>query len=294
SAGENGKPGLPGYSGGNLKIIYDNIYNENLIVISDGGQGGPGQDGGDGVDGQNGADALPHEVHSDCSLNEMYCTNVINSEAPRLPNRVIEALGGCNEDLLKSCYLTRIIVWEDNGVVKKSSRYHARNGSPGQAGGNSGKPGKGGNGGRSGQNKMMSVKSPTFKWWTSNIFGPVGVDGKPGIPGQGGKIGNGIERGFFIQQLRGIALAFTFGGGDVYEMAQESEVIPSYGWAISGSITRELNIEGIQFSKESPMDLYGSENLYMKFINDLSVKFINSRFNQQTFFINFKLKCLSA
>ncbi|CAF1003742.1 unnamed protein product, partial [Brachionus calyciflorus] len=43
--GADGKPGLPGYNGGNLKVIYGHIYNdENLNFVSTGGQGGPGQD----------------------------------------------------------------------------------------------------------------------------------------------------------------------------------------------------------------------------------------------------------
>ena len=46
SAGDNGKPGLPGYNVGNLKVIYGRIYyEENLNFVSVGGQGGPGQDG---------------------------------------------------------------------------------------------------------------------------------------------------------------------------------------------------------------------------------------------------------
>jgi hypothetical protein len=40
------KPGLPGYNGGNLVIIADEILNStNLKFISDGGVGGPGQQG---------------------------------------------------------------------------------------------------------------------------------------------------------------------------------------------------------------------------------------------------------
>lgn len=45
-AGNNGKPGLPGYNGGNLFILADLITNvDNLKFVSVGGEGGPGQNG---------------------------------------------------------------------------------------------------------------------------------------------------------------------------------------------------------------------------------------------------------
>ncbi|CAF1104666.1 unnamed protein product, partial [Brachionus calyciflorus] len=293
SAGENGKPGLPGYNGGNLKVIYGRIYNdENLKFVSLGGQGGPGQNGGDGAHGQDGADALAEDITADCALNEMLCSGVLHAEVPRYPMKPLIEMFGCRKHLLESCYLTKIQVWEDSGVVKKSSRYHARNGKPGQVGGNSGKPGKGGNPGRSGQSNLVSANNHFFKWSNSNEFVAVGLDGKTGSPAQGGKNGNGIERAYFILQLRGIALVFSFGAGDVYQLASESVIIPSYVYAPSGSLMTELNEEGIQYSKESAVDFYGSEKLYMKFLNDSNEKFINSRINQQTFYINFKLKFL--
>ncbi|CAF1097416.1 unnamed protein product, partial [Brachionus calyciflorus] len=213
---------------------------------------------GDGDNGKNGVDALAEDITEDCSLNEILCTGVIYAEAPRYPKQRIEQLG-CRKYLLESCYLTKITVWEDSGVVKKSTRYHARNGSPGQNGGNSGKPGKGGNPGRSGQSYLISVNNHRFKWSNSSLFGAVGLDGKPGKPGQGGKNGNGIERGFFILQLRGIALVFSFGAGDVHALAGESEIIPSDVFAPSGSITKELNEERKQYSKESAVDLVSSQ-----------------------------------
>ena len=44
--GDNGKPGLPGYNGGNLFAFSDIAINyENFNFISNGGQGGPGQNG---------------------------------------------------------------------------------------------------------------------------------------------------------------------------------------------------------------------------------------------------------
>jgi energy-coupling factor transporter ATP-binding protein EcfA2 len=44
--GMDGKPGLPGYNGGNFVIVADEIYDsKNLIFISNGGPGGPGQRG---------------------------------------------------------------------------------------------------------------------------------------------------------------------------------------------------------------------------------------------------------
>jgi hypothetical protein len=44
--GKDGKPGLPGYNGGNLLIISNDSVNTNdLIFISNGGMGGPGQHG---------------------------------------------------------------------------------------------------------------------------------------------------------------------------------------------------------------------------------------------------------
>ena len=44
---ENGKPGKPGYNGGNLIIITDNVVGSQskLNFISNGGKGGRGQNG---------------------------------------------------------------------------------------------------------------------------------------------------------------------------------------------------------------------------------------------------------
>jgi GTPase SAR1 family protein len=56
--GNDGKPGLPGFSGGNfLGIGNEFIGLDKLTIISNGGRGGPGQNGGDGADGKQGLDA---------------------------------------------------------------------------------------------------------------------------------------------------------------------------------------------------------------------------------------------
>jgi hypothetical protein len=44
--GKDGQPGLPGYNGGNLFIVSDEILKFDFInFISNGGIGGPGQNG---------------------------------------------------------------------------------------------------------------------------------------------------------------------------------------------------------------------------------------------------------
>lgn len=53
-----GKRGLPGESGGNVRVIYNEIFNaENWTIVSNGGRGNGGQDGQDGKTGKDGEDA---------------------------------------------------------------------------------------------------------------------------------------------------------------------------------------------------------------------------------------------
>ncbi|CAF0960078.1 unnamed protein product [Brachionus calyciflorus] len=279
-AGENGKPGLPGFNAGYFKVFADKIVNEeNMIFVSTGGQGGTGQQGGDGTEGKTGVDVLASEVDEHCTYNELSCNNILGQEIP-IKGHMYRA---CDVNLLSECFLVRVDVHHDDAGMKKSSRYYQKNGGKGLAGGASGKPGKGGYPGYGGNAFLMTSNS--FKTY-NGLTGSNGNNGAPGNPGLGGKDGNGMRRAFFIQKMKELAAIFSLGialAGNQHHMAPETEIIQSNSRGPSGVLTTELNEEGIQKASQSVLEFYERETDYFKFMNEVNLQFKNSKLIERVF-----------
>ncbi|XP_065209467.1 uncharacterized protein LOC135837947 [Planococcus citri] len=178
--GFNGKPGLPGKSGGHFVGIWETFINfPDFSVSVNGGQGGPGQDGGNGACGCNGEDAYDDitEIRGICS------------EKCNLPPSI------CN--IKSNNHTITLDLYENNFEVEGNKTERGclcvLEGKEGHVGGDGGDGGKGGLGGYPGE----AIFIPLLPQNTTNIqvemkTEPNGLDGRGGQGGSGGKFGKNL------------------------------------------------------------------------------------------------------
>ncbi|XP_065208849.1 uncharacterized protein LOC135837485 [Planococcus citri] len=162
--GRDGKPGLPGTSGGSFVGIGETVINLQQLTISvNGGQGGPGQDGGDGAYGRSGEDA-----YSDIDESRS-CSCICDSTTSR------------NHEIIY------------NQPVSGGREYILA-GKRGNTGGSGGNGGEGGVGGYPGDVTFNFLSSSnTTKVQIEMKTGHKGADGKGGKGGHGGEFGRNLH-----------------------------------------------------------------------------------------------------
>ncbi|XP_065209628.1 uncharacterized protein LOC135838037 [Planococcus citri] len=178
--GFNGKPGLPGKSGGHFVGIWETFINLSDFSVSvNGGQGGPGQDGGDGASGRNGDDAYDDitETRGTCSAKYNPPPCICNAKSS---NHTITL------DLYENKY-------EVEGNKTESGRRYILEGKEGHVGGDGGDGGRGGVGGDPGE----AIFIPLLPQNTTSIqvdmkTGLMGLDRRGGHGGSGGKFGKNL------------------------------------------------------------------------------------------------------
>ncbi|XP_065209544.1 uncharacterized protein LOC135837996 isoform X1 [Planococcus citri] len=176
--GFNGKPGLPGKSGGHFVGIWETFINlPDFSVSVNGGQGGPGQNGGNGACGWNGEDAYDDiiETHAENAAKYYPLTCICNAKSS-------------NHTITLKLYEYK---YEVEGNKTERGCFYILEGQEGHVGGDGGDGGKGGVGGYPGE----AIFIPLLPQNTTNIqverkTGLNGLDGRGGQGGSGGKFGN--------------------------------------------------------------------------------------------------------
>lgn len=177
---KNGNPGMPGESSGKIFGIVGSIIDENnLKVVTNGGDGCPGQNGEDGVAGTNGINA---PVFKKIIFIEHFKTNNdkwIGLSWEHIMNTKFDGqFRDCIFQFLSIDYTS------DNDMVELWKVIC--NGSNGEIGSTGGNGGVGGLGGRANEIKINKLLSGEF----NNLELRNGLPGENGKGGEGGKGGN--------------------------------------------------------------------------------------------------------
>jgi hypothetical protein len=214
--GTDGKPGLPGFSGGNfLGIGNEFIGLNNLTVISNGGRGGPGQNGGDGINGRPGTDASKSDNSS----------NFVARDSCHYDNTSIAAK-----------YFDHHHSADFN---HHRERYLCKANSPGQAGGRGGNGGSGGLPGIKGNCTILRNYEQIVGYTSVALDGRNGLDGRGGIGGTGGVNGRNFSCAKIVRNATAALGIFSFGiatawNGRQYWVDEEDSYVNT-GVAQSGS-----------------------------------------------------------
>jgi len=182
SDGENGRPGSPGYSGGNFYGVVDELYNSRDLTLDvSGGNGGNGQDGGKGINGEDGEDG----------------------DEDNVKERKIAVLTG--KHAIKHSDFVESIRWPF--FANDEYRLTYRSGKPGKKGGNSGAGGIGGFGGKKGivyfEDSMFTDVTHRYEIDITAVDGERGLEGAHGQPGKGGRHGKVFEGVYIEKPIRG-------------------------------------------------------------------------------------------
>jgi preprotein translocase subunit SecA len=178
--GVDGHDGYAGQDGGHVTIVVKRVVNAgDLIIISNGGNGGRGQNGGRGLDGTDGRGMDLRRLRSTFDSHiKTKCNPVKHLEKMDLVNK-----NGGYLEVLESSTGLRMIFNYDRSRLMNTSTFFICIGTSGTVGKKGGVGGHGGDGGRPG---LITAPSSIQIFAKKGTDGGSGSFGRHGLPGRNG------------------------------------------------------------------------------------------------------------